>query len=65
MYFFLAQGLISAPLTPDEDEFIETIPTTLFSAREMLKTGEIIDSKTALGIFLAENFFRQNNLLEK
>jgi hypothetical protein len=26
-------------------------------------TGEIIDAKTALGIFLTENFFRQNNLL--
>jgi ADP-ribose pyrophosphatase len=65
MYFFLAQGLISAPLSPDEDEFIETIPTKLSSAQEMLKTGEIIDAKTALAIFLTENFFRQNNLLEK
>ena len=65
MYFFLAQDLISAPLSPDEDEFIETIPTKLSSAQEMLKTGEIIDAKTALGIFLTENFFRQNNLLEK
>jgi len=65
MYFFLAQDLISAPLPPDEDEFIETIPTKLPSAQEMLKTGEIIDAKTALAIFLTENFFRQNNLLEK
>jgi ADP-ribose pyrophosphatase len=65
MYFFLAQDLISAPLSPDEDEFIETIPTKLSSAQELLKTGEIIDAKTALGIFLAENFFRQNKLLEK
>lgn len=65
MYFFLAQDLTFAPLAPDEDEFIETIPTKLSSAQKMLKTGEIIDAKTALGIFLTENFFRQNNLLEK
>ena len=63
MYFFLAQDLISAPLSPDEDEFIETIPTKLSSAQGLLKKGEIIDAKTALGIFLTENFFRQNNLL--
>jgi len=65
MYFFLAQKLVFEPLTPDEDEFIETIPTKFSSAQELLKTGEIIDAKTAMGIILAENFFRQNNLLEK
>jgi ADP-ribose pyrophosphatase len=65
MYFFLAQDLIPAPLPPDEDEFIEIVPTKLSSVQELLKTGEIIDAKTALGIILAENFFRQNNLLEK
>ena len=59
MYFFLAQDLFSAPLTPDEDEFIETIPTTFSQAQELLKNGEIIDAKTVLGIILAENYLQQ------
>ena len=44
MYFFLAQDLIYAPLAPDEDEFIEIIPTSFPRARELLKNGEIIDA---------------------
>lgn len=59
MYFFLAQDLFSAPLTPDEDEFIETIPTTFSQAQELLKNGEIIDAKTVLGILLADSYLKQ------
>jgi len=59
MYFFLAKDLFSAPLTPDEDEFIETIPTTFSQAQELLKNGEIIDAKTVLGILLAEKYLQQ------
>jgi ADP-ribose pyrophosphatase len=58
MYFFLAQDLFSAPLTPDEDEFIEIMPTSFSQARELLKKGEIIDAKTVLGIFLADNYLK-------
>jgi len=59
MYFFLALDLFSAPLTPDEDEFIETTPATFSQAQELLKNGEIIDAKTVLGILLAENYLKQ------
>ncbi|MGA2781662.1 MAG: NUDIX hydrolase [Smithella sp.] len=59
MYFFLAKDLFSAPLTPDEDEFIEIMPTSFSQAQELLKKGEIIDAKTVLGIFLAENYLQQ------
>jgi ADP-ribose pyrophosphatase len=59
MYFFLAKDLFSAPLTPDEDEFIETTPATFSQAQELLKNGEIIDAKTVLGILLAENYLKQ------
>jgi len=59
MYFFLAKDLIYAPLTPDDDEFIETIPVSFPRAQELLKNGEIIDAKTVLGIFLADNFLKQ------
>ena len=59
MYFFLAKDLFSAPLTPDEDEFIETIPTTFSQAQKLLNNGEIIDAKTVLGILLAEKYLQQ------
>jgi len=58
MYFFLASDLVYAPLKPDEDEFIEVVPTNLSRAAEMFKTGEIIDAKTALGILLAANYWK-------
>lgn len=53
MYFFLAQDLFAAPLPPDDDEFIEVVPTSFVQAKEMVANGEIIDAKTALGILLA------------
>ncbi|MGV8057709.1 MAG: NUDIX hydrolase [Smithellaceae bacterium] len=60
MYFFLAQDLFSDPLPPDDDEFIEVLPTSFLKARAMVKSGKIIDAKTALGIVLAGTY-----LLEK
>jgi ADP-ribose pyrophosphatase len=62
MYFFLARDLIHAPLTPDEDEFIETMPVSFSQARKLIEKGEIIDAKTVLGIFLADNFLKQKSL---
>lgn len=59
MYFFLAKNLIHAPLTPDEDEFIETIPVSFSRAHAFIQNGEIIDAKTVLGILLAEEFLRK------
>jgi ADP-ribose pyrophosphatase len=59
MYFFLAQDLFSAPLTPDEDEFIEIMPASFSQAWNLLKNGEIIDAKTVLGILLAENYLQR------
>lgn len=58
MYFFLARDLAYAPLKPDEDEFIEVVPTDLAVAEEMFKKGEITDTKTALGILLTLNYFK-------
>ncbi|MEN6468014.1 MAG: NUDIX hydrolase [Smithella sp.] len=56
MYFFLAKDLTYAPMTPDEDEFIEVIPVSFKRADELLRSGEIMDAKTVLGIMLAEKF---------
>ncbi|MGD0278193.1 MAG: NUDIX hydrolase [Smithella sp.] len=58
MYFFLANDLIHAPLTPDEDEFIENMPVSFAHARTLIKNGAIIDAKTVLGIMLAENYLK-------
>jgi ADP-ribose pyrophosphatase len=60
MYFFLALDLFSAPLTPDEDEFIEIIPVSFSQARKLIEKGEIIDAKTVLGIFLADKLLQQH-----
>jgi len=60
MYFFLAQDLVYAPLTPDEDECIEVTPVSFTKASELFKSGEMNDAKTVLGIMLARNYL--NNL---
>jgi len=65
MYFFLAEDLAYAPLTPDEDEFIEVIPTSFTQTVELLNSGAIIDAKTALGIMLADNYLNNNTNFSK
>jgi len=59
MYFFLGRNLVADPLPPDEDEFIETIPLSLTTAKKMLQRGDIIDAKTALGIILTDQFLNK------
>jgi len=59
MYFFLATDLYYEPLSADDDEFIDVLPTSLAEAKKMLKHGEITDAKTALGLILVENHIEQ------
>jgi ADP-ribose pyrophosphatase len=59
MYFFLARDLFYEPLSADDDEFIEVLPTSFAEVKELLKKGEIIDAKTALGLMLAEKYLAQ------
>jgi len=59
MYFFLALDLYSAPLRPDEDEFIEIMPVSFAKAHKLIEKGDIIDAKTVLGIFLADKLLQQ------
>ena len=51
--FFLAKDLIEKKGQPDEDEFLEVDSYTLKEAIEMIDRGEIIDSKTIIGILYA------------
>jgi len=61
--FFSGEDLFIAPLTPDEDEFIEqSLP--LFLKRRIIKKRRIIDAKTVLGIILADNYIKQEPYLK-
>ena len=59
MYFYLADALFEAPLPSDEDEIIETIRFPLKEAVRMVHDGSVIDSKTALGIILANEYLEK------
>lgn len=65
MHFFLAKDLFYEPLSADDDEFIEVLPTSFAGVKELLKNGEIIDAKTAFGLILAENYMQSSAFREK
>lgn len=50
IHLYKATDLIETGIEPDEDEFIELLFVSLTEAKEMIKTGKIIDSKTIIGI---------------
>jgi len=58
MYFFLAEDLVYAPLSPDDDEVIEVMPTPWDQVFDMLQNGRIRDAKTALGILLVDRYLK-------
>jgi len=60
MYYYLATDLFAAALPPDQDEVIELVPTSFQDALAMMKNGQIIDSKTALGITLALDYLKKS-----
>ncbi len=55
MYCYLARGLYHNPLSPDADEFLNIIKVPLAQALEMVKAGEIQDSKTLAVLMLARH----------
>lgn len=65
MHYYLAMDLYAAPLPPDDDEDIELVPVSLEEAKNMVQNGTICDSKTALGILMAQAFLRVNSQREK
>jgi ADP-ribose pyrophosphatase len=62
MTFFLARDLFRLHLPPDEDEFIETLTVSFEEAETMIKTKQIVDVKTALGICLAAAWLKQQGV---
>jgi ADP-ribose pyrophosphatase len=62
MHFFLALDLVPLSLPPDEDEFIETMKVPIAEAESMIRTHQIVDAKTALGISLAVSWLQRHAL---
>lgn len=55
-YLFLAKDLIQGEPNPDSGEFIKTTKIKIDDLVKMIDRGEILDSKTIIGIQLARNF---------
>jgi ADP-ribose pyrophosphatase len=53
IHIFVASNLKSGSATPESDEILELRPTALREAVEMVRSGEIVDGKTMIGILLA------------
>lgn len=58
MYFYLAQELVSAPLSGDEDEALDLEPMPLQRAFEMAASGTLRDAKSIVGLHLAGKLLR-------
>lgn len=61
VYLFLATDLIEGESTPDPGEFIEMEKYKIDDLLKMVDRGEILDSKSIIGIYLARDYF--NNKL--
>jgi len=55
MYCYLARDLYPDPLTPDTDEFLNVIKMSLTDTLDMVRSGEIRDSKTLAALMLARH----------
>jgi ADP-ribose pyrophosphatase len=56
IHLFMATGLTHGESNREADEFVDIIIMGLAEALELIRTGEIIDAKTALGILYAAGF---------
>ena len=54
IHLYLAHGLSVGQQHTDEDEFVNVVQMPFAEALEMVKTGEIIDSKTIISLLMAE-----------
>ena len=59
MWLYLAEDLVEGEIGGDEDEFIESIPTTLDNALKMIYNGNITDVKAIIGLFWADKLRRK------
>ena len=57
IHIFMATGLSEGLSSPEADEILEIHPVPFKRALEMTRSGEIVDGKTMVGLFLAESRF--------
>jgi ADP-ribose pyrophosphatase len=53
MWVYLATGLTEGKPQPDEDEVLDVVRLPIGDALEMIRSGEIQDAKTIIGLILA------------
>lgn len=58
IHLFLATGLEGGRVGRDEDEYIEVVRLPLSRALEMIRTGEIVDGKSMVGLLFVDRFLR-------
>lgn len=56
IHVFLATGLTHGEAARESDEFVDVAVMRLAEALELIRRGEIVDAKTALGILYAAGF---------
>lgn len=56
IHLFMATGLTHGAHEREADEFVDIVIMSLSEALELIRTGEIIDAKTSLGILFAAGF---------
>ena len=58
LIYYLAKGLSYSGHQPDEDEFLEIFQIPFASALDRVKSGEICEAKTVVGLFWLEKILR-------
>lgn len=56
MYLYIATGMEDGESEPECDEYIDVVRVKIEELVEMIYNGEIVDSKTIIGILVAKNF---------
>ena len=59
IHIFWADGLKSGKMKPDDDEFIAKSADTFGNLLRKIETGEIMDSKTMIGLLACAQFFKK------
>jgi len=58
IYLFLAKGLQEGEVSFDGDEYCETVKFSIEELDKMIDRGEIMDSKTIIGIYYAKQYIK-------
>jgi ADP-ribose pyrophosphatase len=60
IYLFLARGLIEGKQELEDGEYCEIVKYSIDDLLKMIDRGEIIDSKTIIGIYAAKNYIQEH-----